>query len=76
METEMKVHKRKGDAENGSPAKKAKKEEPEEEDDGDENKRTLFVRNLPFSVTEDQVRTALQQFNPRNRHVFIKYIFR
>lgn len=43
-----------------TPAKKQKSvDEPaeeEEDDGGDKDKRTLFVRNLPFSVTEDQVR--------------------
>ena len=58
METDLKVHKRKGDAaeEKTTPAKKTKQEEPAEDgDEDDENKRTLFVRNLPFSVTDEQV---------------------
>jgi hypothetical protein len=45
---------------NGGPAaKKAKEEEEEEEaEEEDKDKRTLFVRNLPFSVDEDQVFTS------------------
>ena len=44
---------------NGGPAaKKAKEEEEEEAEEEDKDKRTLFVRNLPFSVDEDQVVTS------------------
>ena len=55
----MKVHKRKAEPEATTPSKKVKKEEAaangDEGDDDERNKRTLFVRNLPFSVTDEQV---------------------
>ena len=54
----MKVHKRKAEPEATTPSKKVKKEEAANGDEGDDderNKRTLFVRNLPFSVTDEQV---------------------
>merc|ERR1719454_2792306 len=62
--TDLKVHKRKGDeAEKTTPAKKTKQEEPAADgDEDDENKRTLFVRNLPFSVTDEQMQETFSPY--------------
>lgn len=60
METDA-PKKRAKDQNGGPAAKKAKEEEEEEEEEAEEedkDKRTLFVRNLPFSVDEDQVVTS------------------
>ena len=54
----LKVHKRPANGttdKSESAPKKAKQAEPEESEEDERNKRTLFVRNLPFTVTDDQV---------------------
>ena len=55
MEVDKKANGKRAAEESKVVPKKKAKEEAEEEDDGDKDKRTLFVRNLPFSVTDDQV---------------------
>lgn len=65
METEEPAKKRKGEeTEAVVEAKKAKPApvEEEEDDGGDKEKRTLFVRNLPFSATEEQMYELFQKF--------------
>ena len=60
----MKVHKRPangGDKSESAP-KKAKQAEPEESEEDERNKRTLFVRNLPFTATDEQVNICLHFF--------------
>ena len=55
----LKVHKRPANGTDNSESapKKAKQAAPEESEDDERNKRTLFVRNLPFTVTKEQVST-------------------
>merc|ERR1712127_764430 len=54
-EMETDAPKKRAKETNGGPAAKKAKEEEEEEEEEDKDKRTLFVRNLPFSVDEDQM---------------------
>ena len=60
----MKVHKRpaNGTDKSESAPKKAKQAEPEESEEDERNKRTLFVRNLPFTATDEQVNICLHFF--------------
>lgn len=54
METDA-PKKRAKEQNEGPAAKKAKEEEEEEDEFVEKDQRTLFVRNLPFSVDEDQM---------------------
>ncbi len=54
METDA-PKKRAKEQNEGPAAKKAKEEDEEEDEFVEKDQRTLFVRNLPFSVDEDQV---------------------
>lgn len=60
----MKVHKRSADGTDKSESapKKAKQAEPEESEEDERNKRTLFVRNLPFSATDEQMSEVFGQY--------------
>merc|ERR1712130_408938 len=72
---ESKAKKRKTEEKGETKAKKAKQEEAaEEEDDGDKDKRTLFVRNLPFSVTEDQMYEVFQPYGECNIRILMDKI--
>jgi RNA recognition motif-containing protein len=71
---EVDAKKRKTEEVSEVPAKKAKEApvEEEESDGGDKEKRTLFVRNLPFSVTKEQVNSSIKLFGSCLSFDFVK----
>lgn len=61
-------NKRKGSEDQDSEPKKQRSDD--ESDEVDKDKRTLFVRNLPFSVNEEQVNKDLKYKKNMPRKLF------